>query len=119
MKFNPERYRIADESMKPFIDADEIWDCINNAKPSKERVRDIIAKSLDKQRLNLAEVGTLCAASSPDLIEEIKEGARLLKQRIYGNRIVLFAPLYIGNHCINNKSKEELYEWHLVFKDGI
>lgn len=102
MKFTPERYRIADESMKPFIDANEIWDCINNADPSKERVRDIIAKSLDKQRLNLAEVGTLCAASSPDLIEEIKEGARLLKQRIYGNRIVLFAPLYIGNHCINN-----------------
>lgn len=102
MKFYPEKCRIADESMKPFIDADEIWEHLNNARPSKEQVRDIIAKSLDKQRLNLAEVAALCAANDPDLIDEIKEGARQLKQRVYGNRIVLFAPLYIGNHCINS-----------------
>ncbi len=38
----------------------------------------------------------------PDLIREIKEGANKLKQAVYGNRIVLFAPLYIGNKCINN-----------------
>jgi 2-iminoacetate synthase len=38
----------------------------------------------------------------PELVEEIKEGARKLKQAVYGNRIVLFAPLYIGNKCINN-----------------
>ena len=36
--------------MMPFIDPEEIWGYINNTKPSKERVREIIAKSLDKKR---------------------------------------------------------------------
>jgi len=102
MKFNPEKYRIPDERMKPFIDADEIWEYINNAKPTKERVREIIAKSLDKHRLNLEEVAILVNTTDPELVEEILQGARTLKERIYGNRIVLFAPLYIGNKCTNN-----------------
>lgn len=102
MKFNPEKYRIPDEPMKPFIDADEIWEYINHAKPTKEHVREIIAKSLDKNRLNLEEVATLVNTTDPELVEEILQGARTLKERIYGNRIVLFAPLYIGNKCTNN-----------------
>jgi 2-iminoacetate synthase len=44
----------------------------------------------------------LLNANDPDLIMEIKEGASKLKKAVYGNRIVLFAPLYIGNKCINN-----------------
>ncbi len=102
MKFNPEKYRIPDEPMKPFIDADEIWEYINNAKPTKERVREILTKSLDKHRLNLEEVAVLVNTTDPELVEEILHGARTLKERIYGNRIVLFAPLYIGNKCTNN-----------------
>ncbi len=88
--------------MKPFIDPDEIWDLINNTRPEKQQVRDVIAKSLDKQRLTLAETAILVNAAGSDLGEEIKEGARTLKQRVYGNRIVLFAPLYVGNRCTNN-----------------
>lgn len=102
MKFTPEKYRIPDERMKPFIDTDEIWEYINNAKPTKERVREIIAKSLDKNRLNLEEVAILVNTTDPELVEEILQGARTLKERVYGNRIVLFAPLYIGNKCTNN-----------------
>lgn len=102
MKFTPEKYRIADESMKPFIDAEEIWNYINSAKPSKERVHEIISKSLNKQRLNLEEVAVLVNTTDKELVGEILEGARELKRRIYGNRIVLFAPLYVGNHCTNN-----------------
>lgn len=102
MKFTPEKYSIADERMKPFIDPIEIWDYLNNTKSSKERVREIIAKSLAKQRLNLEDVACLVNADSPELIEEIKEGAKTLKRTIYGNRIVLFAPLYIGNKCTND-----------------
>ena len=102
MKFTPEKYSIADERMKPFIDPVEIWDYLNNAVPSKQKVREIIAKSLAKQRLNLEEVACLVKADTPELIEEIKEGAKTLKRTIYGNRIVLFAPLYIGNKCTND-----------------
>ena len=102
MKFYPEKLTIPDQRMKPFIDAEEIWNLINNTKSDKARVREVISKSLDKQRLTLEETAVLINASTPDLVEEIKEGARELKKRVYGNRIVLFAPLYVGNRCTNN-----------------
>ncbi len=102
MIFNPEKCAIPDEPMKPFIDPDEIWGYLNQAKPTKARVREVIAKSLGKQRLTLEETAVLINADDPELIEEIKQGARKLKRKVYGNRIVLFAPLYIGNHCVNN-----------------
>jgi 2-iminoacetate synthase len=102
MKFNPEKYRIPDERMKPFIDVEEIQHLLAGAKPDKTTVRNIIAKSLDKHRLSLPETALLLNATDPDLIQEIKEGANALKQAVYGNRIVLFAPLYIGNKCVNN-----------------
>jgi 2-iminoacetate synthase len=104
MKFTPEKYRIADEPMKPFIDSEEIWEYINNAKPAKEKVLEIIAKAKAKNRLNLEEVAVLVNTTEPELIDEILQGARDLKETVYGNRIVLFAPLYIGNYCTNNCS---------------
>jgi 2-iminoacetate synthase len=102
MIFTPEKCRIPDQRMQPFIDPDEIWEIINETKSDKESVRAVIAKSLDKKRLTLRETAILINASDPELIEEIKEGARELKKRVYGNRIVLFAPLYVGNKCTNN-----------------
>jgi len=101
MKFTPEKLKIKDQRMKPFIDAGELLDFINKAKPERARIREIIGKSLDKQRLTLAETAILTKAEDPELIEEIKQGARILKEKVYGQRIVLFAPLYIGNLCIN------------------
>ena len=102
MKFNPEQYRIADEKSRTFIDPDEIWNFINSAEPTPEKVRSIIQKSLNKQRLSLADTAVLVQTTDPILVEEIKEGARELKRRVYGNRMVLFAPLYLGNLCQNN-----------------
>jgi 2-iminoacetate synthase len=102
MRFNPEKLRIPDQRMKPFIDPDEIWDLINNVKPDKIRVRDVIKKSLDKHRLTLEETAVLVNSVGTDLFDEIRAGAREIKEKIYGNRIVLFAPLYIGNKCTNN-----------------
>ncbi len=102
MRFSPEKLNIPDQRMKSFIDPDELWRFINNSKADKQRVRDIISKSLDKQRLTLEETAVLVNASGTDLLEEIKQGAKELKMRVYGNRIVLFAPLYVGNKCSNN-----------------
>ncbi|NOQ25053.1 MAG: [FeFe] hydrogenase H-cluster radical SAM maturase HydG [Bacteroidales bacterium] len=102
MKFYPEEYKIKDQRMKPFIDPEEIWDFINKTEPTKERVREVIAKSLNKKRLSLEETAVLINATDPELIEEIKQGAKTLKEKVYGNRIVLFAPLYVGNKCTNN-----------------
>lgn len=102
MKFTPEKYAIPDEPLKPFIDPQEISDILNNTNPTKEQVREIIDKSLDKNRLSLREVAILLNTNNTGLVEEIKEGASKLKEKVYGKRIVLFAPLYVGNHCINN-----------------
>jgi len=102
MIYSPQQYNISDEAQKPFIDAREIWNLIRNTKSDKILVREIIQKSLDKNRLNLQETAVLLNTTDQGLIEEIKQGAKELKNRIYGDRIVLFAPLYVGNLCINN-----------------
>ncbi|MDA3820708.1 MAG: [FeFe] hydrogenase H-cluster radical SAM maturase HydG [Candidatus Delongbacteria bacterium] len=103
MKFEPETYRIRDERMKPFIDPEEIWEYIEDTKnPEKAEVEAVIDKSLNKQRLNLRETAILINADDPELVEKIKQGAMALKEKVYGNRIVLFAPLYIGNKCKND-----------------
>jgi 2-iminoacetate synthase len=102
MRFSPEKLSIPDKRMKSFINPDELWHLIKVTKADKIRVREIISKSRDKHRLTLEETAVLVNASGTDLLEEIKQGARELKKEIYGNRIVLFAPLYIGNNCSNN-----------------
>jgi 2-iminoacetate synthase ThiH len=61
-----------------------------------------LCKSADKQRLSLEEMAALISVTDPDLQEEMFATARELKKGVYGNRIVLFAPLYIGNKCINS-----------------
>ena len=102
MKFYPQEYKLPDVSMQPFLDDEEIWDFINQAQPTKEAVHAVVEKSLNKNRLSLAETALLLNATDPELIELIKQGARTLKERVYGKRIVLFAPLYVGNYCSNN-----------------
>lgn len=102
MKFKPETCRIKDEPMQPFIDEDEIFSLLHRADTSPENIRQIIARSLAKNRLSLTDVAALVKTTDPLLIEEIKQGAKELKKRIYGQRIVLFAPLYVGNLCTNN-----------------
>ena len=102
MIYDPQVYAIEDKPMVPFISGKEIESMLENAKPDKSRVREIIAKSLAKNRLTMQETAILVNATDPELVEEIKAGARKLKEQVYGKRIVLFAPLYVGNLCINN-----------------
>jgi 2-iminoacetate synthase len=82
MRFSPEKLSIPDQRMKPFIDPDEIWNLINNTKPDKSRVREVISKSLNKHRLNLEETAVLVNSVGTDLFEEIREGARELKEKV-------------------------------------
>ena len=103
MFYNPQEYAIPDEPMKPFISEKEIEEILeNNREPDKQQVRDIIRRSLDKHRLTLQETAVLLQTRDPEMVEEIKDGACRLKELVYGNRIVLFAPLYVGNLCTNN-----------------
>lgn len=88
--------------MKPFIDPDEISSLLARSFPTREQVREVLAKALAKNRLSMEETAILVNATDPQLVEEIKAAARKLKKDVYGERIVLFAPLYVGNYCVNN-----------------
>lgn len=95
--------KISIEGVKSFIPNAEIENLLaTQSHASESRIREIIAKSLDKQRLNPDETAALISVKDPELKQLILEGAHELKERIYGNRIVLFAPLYVGNECIND-----------------
>ncbi|MDD2584827.1 MAG: [FeFe] hydrogenase H-cluster radical SAM maturase HydG, partial [Bacteroidales bacterium] len=79
-----------------FIDDKLFHNLINNTKEDLPKIREILAKSKTKQALTLDETATLLAIKSPEAREELFDTAKELKRSIYGNRIVLFAPLYIG-----------------------
>ncbi|MBS2100177.1 [FeFe] hydrogenase H-cluster radical SAM maturase HydG [Carboxylicivirga linearis] len=101
--YHPQQYAIPDRAMENFIDSDEIWSFIKqNENPTIEQVERVIQRSLDKNRLTLEETAILVNARAPEMVDRIKAAARELKERVYGKRIVLFAPLYIGNLCIND-----------------
>lgn len=100
--FNPEKYRLEDRINEPFIDREEILECLEAGRNAPlEEIERIINRSLDKNRLTMLETSKLINAGSPEATELILKGAETLKKRIYGNRIVLFAPLYVGNKCSN------------------
>jgi len=90
------------EGFRDFIDEELFHRLLTGGEPDPARVREVLAKSLAKEALEPAETAQLLCCREPGLGEEIEEAARLLKRKVYGNRIVLFAPLYIGNKCIND-----------------
>lgn len=84
-----------------FIDEEYLHGLVDRQADAGE-VRDVLAKSMAKQALSVDETAVLLAAESPELVEAIFDAARRLKRDVYGNRIVLFAPLYVGNECVND-----------------
>jgi 2-iminoacetate synthase len=85
-----------------FIDDARLSALLDLPADDHARVRDVIAKSMAKEALTVEETAVLLRADDPALVEEIFAAARKLKRDVYGNRIVLFAPLYVGNYCQND-----------------
>ena len=85
-----------------FIDDGKITGILKTTSEDPVRVRELIAKSMEKKPLAPEETAVLLAAEKPELVEEIFAAAKKQKKDVYGNRIVIFAPLYIGNLCVNN-----------------
>ncbi len=90
------------EGAVDFIDDARLTSLLEAAPAEPTRLREIMAKSLAKEALSVEETAALLSANDPEIVEEIFETARQLKRNVYGNRIVLFAPLYIGNDCVND-----------------
>ncbi|MFH1360637.1 MAG: [FeFe] hydrogenase H-cluster radical SAM maturase HydG [Candidatus Omnitrophota bacterium] len=74
----------------------------DNSRPDPQKVKDILAKSLDIQTLQLDEAACLLNVADPLLLDAMKQTALAIKKKVYDNRIVTFAPLYLGNFCVNN-----------------
>lgn len=68
----------------------------------RDDIMKIVQKSLECRPLELIESAALLNCEDPELVGEIKKAAKTVKEKIYGRRMVLFAPLYISNYCINN-----------------
>lgn len=90
-----------------FIDDQLITNLLCQAKTKaqdKQLVQSIIAKASKYKGLSAGEVAILLEVTDSELLASMFTTAAEIKQAIYGTRIVLFAPLYISNHCINNCS---------------
>lgn len=89
--------------MKNFINEDKIFDLLEKAKrPSCHRAKNIIKKSLKLKGLSPSEVAVLLNSEDDVVLNSIFTAANQTKESIYGNRLVLFAPLYLSNRCVNN-----------------
>lgn len=94
------------KSMKAeeFISHEEILDTLAYAQENKsnERLIDaILEKAKLRKGLSHREASVLLACEMPDKIQQIYALAEQLKKDFYGNRIVMFAPLYLSNYCVN------------------
>lgn len=92
---------IADE----FISHDEILDTLEYAKQNasnREFVNSIIEKASNCKGISHREAAILLECNDHEMIEKVYSLAREIKQKFYGNRIVMFAPLYLSNYCVNS-----------------
>lgn len=98
-KYNPKSLN-ADE----FISHQEICDSLEYAEKNKNNI-ELLQQILDKARLEKGlshrEASVLLACEIPEINEQIYTLAKQIKLNYYGNRMVLFAPLYLSNYCIN------------------
>ncbi len=87
-----------------FIDNQEVLDTLDYAeknKTNKELIQHILDKAKQLKGLTHREASVLLACEIPEANAEIFCLAEQIKKDFYGNRIVLFAPLYLSNYCVN------------------
>lgn len=90
---------------KSFINENAIWQILEQQQaPSPGYIDDVLDKAAEAHGLGLAETAALLASMSPEQEQRLYATALKLKETIYGNRMVLFAPLYVTNECANRCS---------------
>jgi 2-iminoacetate synthase len=89
---------------RDFIDDKRIDAIVSDPRgePSLSEVRDILEKSKAIKSLDLEEAGTLMRVRNPDTWREMIDTAFEIKKKVYDNRIVVFAPLYLSSRCVNS-----------------
>ena len=97
-------YNAASKKAEEFIDHEEILASIEYAQENKHNrpyIESLIERAADCKGLSHREAMVLLECEEPDLVERMYHLAREIKQKFYGNRIVMFAPLYLSNYCVN------------------
>ena len=98
-------YRADSKKAEEFISHDEILDTLKYAEENagnRELISSIIEKARACKGITHREAALLLECNDPELLEEIFSLAKEIKQKFYGNRIVMFAPLYLSNYCVNS-----------------
>ncbi|MCQ2790084.1 MAG: [FeFe] hydrogenase H-cluster radical SAM maturase HydG [bacterium] len=97
-------YNVKSLKAEEFIDDNEVNESIKYAEENKNNVElidKIIEKAKERKGLSHRDASVLLACEIEEKNKEIYELAEQIKKDFYGNRIVLFAPLYLSNYCVN------------------
>ena len=97
-------YNVKSPHAEEFISHEEILDTLTYADENKNNLQlidHILEKAKLKKGLNHREASILLACDNEEKNQEIFKLAEQIKKDFYGNRIVLFAPLYLSNYCVN------------------
>lgn len=97
-------YNPKSSKAEEFINHEEILATLSYADENKHNaalIKEILAKAKLEKGLSHREASVLLACDIPELNEEIFHLAKKIKDDFYGDRIVLFAPLYLSNYCVN------------------
>ena len=97
-------YRVDSEKAEEFINHQEVLDTLEYARANKNNhalIEQLITKAAQCKGLTHREAALLLECDQPELTDRIFHLAKEIKQKFYGNRIVMFAPLYLSNYCVN------------------
>lgn len=97
-------YDVKSPKAEEFISHEEILDTLKYAEENKHNAQlidEILAKAALRKGLSHREAAVLLECDIPEKNELIFALAKEIKQEFYGNRIVMFAPLYLSNYCVN------------------
>lgn len=97
-------YDVASKHAEEFISHEEILETLAYADENKDNlplIDSIIEKAKKRKGLNHREASVLLACTNEEKNQEIYKLAEQIKKDFYGNRIVMFAPLYLSNYCVN------------------
>lgn len=102
-RIKPEQIEKYLDNGRDFIDEPAIEQALaGNGACDAKRVRDILQKSLAVETLTPDETACLLHVTEPELLDEMREAASAVKTKVYDNRVVTFAPLYMSNLCVND-----------------
>lgn len=97
-------YNPRSEHAAEFIHDGEIRDTLKYAvehRDDRALIEEILTKAAEGKGISHREAAVLIEVQDKEIEERIFHIARQIKERIYGNRIVMFAPLYLSNYCVN------------------